>query len=191
MMTMPAAPVTTVAAAPRVITAPVTTVAAPPVAPISYAPALSQPVPPPDILSGHPHPNDISNQKAQFHKSIDGQLASAQSLLEQQHMHQLEYLAATIEQQKKDFFIQKDQEKAAQAAALQQQYTAQLHQLQDAARQQRVQLEAQATQLHHEQAMKTARAALQNEAYAAEKKHYDAHVNLHQQMNTLQSQQGQ
>merc|ERR1719375_2757938 len=188
MMTMPAAPVTTVAAAPRVITAPVTTVAAPPVAPISYAPALSQPVPPPDILSGHPHPNDISNQKAQFHKSIDGQLASAQSLLEQQHMHQLEYLAATIEQQKKDFNIQKDQEKAAQAAALQQQYTAQLHELQDAARMQRVQLEAQAVQLHEDYKSKLAKQGLLHEQHQSEKKIYDAHVSLHQQMGQMQAQ---
>merc|ERR1712100_70151 len=111
-----------------------------------------------------------------YHASIDGQMSAAQKLLEEQHAHQLQYMAATIEQQKKDFNIQKDQEKAAQAAALQQQYTAQLHQLQDAARQQRVQLEAQAVQLHHEHAMRTAQAALRNEAYASEKRHYDAQV---------------
>merc|ERR1719265_535631 len=121
-----AAPQMSYAPAPVVQTVPVTT---------TVPVAAQQPVPPADILSGHPHPNDIATQKAQYHKSIDGQMSSAQSLLEQQHQHQLTYLAATIEQQKKDFNIQKDQEKAAQAAVLQQQYTTQLHQLQDAARQ--------------------------------------------------------
>jgi len=186
---MTAAPVTTLAAAP-VMHTPVTTVAAAPVAPIGYAPAPAQPVPPPDILSGHPHPNDIATQKAQYHKSIDGQLASAQSLLEQQHKHQLEYLAATIEQQKKDFNIQKEQEKAAQAAALTQQYTAQLHELQDAARMQRHQLEVQATQLHAEYQVKVAKQGLLHEQHQSEKKIYDATISLHQQMGQMQAQYG-
>lgn len=143
------------------------------------------PGPPQSLLQGVPDPAAVESQKGQYLKSIDGQLAQAQTLLDQQSKQQIDYMRANSDQQKKQFSFQKDMEAEKSRMALNQQYASQLNQLDDAARQQKFTLEQQSANLIADYNQKKTHEALMNEQYAMQKKAFDAQAHLQAQMAHL------